>query len=58
MRDSLYPQSDVITNLYAWQHYPLVKQRLSQGGVRIASYLNWIWPAEKATPAKAKRTAR
>jgi hypothetical protein len=44
VRDSLYPQGDQVTNLYVWQHLPLVKQRLSQGGVRIASYLNWIWP--------------
>lgn len=54
VRDGLYPQGDQITNLYAWQHLPLVKQRLSQGGVRIASYLNWIWPAEpkKAQPKR------
>jgi hypothetical protein len=54
VRDGLYPQGDQITNFYAWQHTPLVKQRLSQGGVRIASYLNWIWPAEpkKAQPKR------
>jgi hypothetical protein len=54
VRDSLYPQGDQITNLYAWRHYPLVKQRLSQAGVRIASYLNWIWPAEAPKKAAAK----
>jgi len=56
MRDSLYPQGDQITYFYAWKFTPLVKQRLSQGGVRIASYLNWIWPAEapKKKPAPAK----
>lgn len=48
LRDGLYPED---ANRMSWQyiydHTPTIKQRLTQGGVRIALYLNELF-AEKA----------
>ena len=43
IRDTIYPDSDRISWDYKYQHIPTVKKRLSQGGVRIAAYLNDIF---------------
>ena len=43
MRDEIYPKSNKISWNYQYQNLPKVKQRLSQAGVRIASYLNSLF---------------
>jgi hypothetical protein len=43
IRDTLYPDSDRISWDYKYQHINTVKKRLSQGGVRIAAYLNALF---------------
>ncbi len=42
-RAGLYPDSDKISWDYQYQSMPIVKQRLSMGGVRIAAYLNEVF---------------
>lgn len=62
VRDSLYPapgQAGEVPNLgydYVYRFAPLMRQRLAQGGTRLAAYLNAIY----AEPAKAplKRSGR
>ena len=60
-RDSLYPapaaKTGELPNLsydYIYRHTPLVEQRLSQAGVRLAAFLNHIY----ARPVAAERPAR
>lgn len=43
IRDTIYPDSDRISWNYNYQHIDTVKTRLSQGGVRIAAYLNELF---------------
>ncbi|MGB3722967.1 MAG: S1/P1 nuclease [Pacificimonas sp.] len=40
IRDTLYPAEPRISWDYAFQHDAILKQRLAQGGVRLAAYLN------------------
>jgi len=43
-RDSLYPASPDLSWDYAYQHRELLDTRLMQAGVRLADYLNALWP--------------
>lgn len=43
IRDTIYPQSPEISWDYQYQNLPVLKQRLQQGGVRIAVYLNQLF---------------
>lgn len=43
IRDTIYPDSDRISWDYNYQNIDTVKTRLSQGGVRIAAYLNSLF---------------
>ena len=43
IRDTIYPQSDVLMWDYGYQHLPTVKTRLQQAGVRLAAYLNAVF---------------
>jgi hypothetical protein len=43
IRDTIYPESDRISWDYNYQNIDTVKTRLSQGGVRIATYLNELF---------------
>lgn len=48
IRDELYPSSTEISWDYAYRFNPIIEQRLQQGGVRIAVYLNDIWNGAKS----------
>ena len=37
---------------YVYKFTPLMEQRLSQGGVRLAAYLNWLFAEPQPLPAK------
>jgi hypothetical protein len=43
IRDTIYPDSDNISWDYNYQNINTVKTRLSQGGIRIAAYLNELF---------------
>ena len=44
IRDRIYPKDPGNMNWdYLYQHIPIVKTRLQQGGVRIAAYLNALF---------------
>lgn len=40
IRDTIYPETERLSYDYLYQHMPIVKERLQEGGVRIAAYLN------------------
>jgi hypothetical protein len=40
IRDVIYPEKDNISWDYLYQHIPIATERLQEGGVRIAAYLN------------------
>ena len=44
IRDAIYPASDELSWDYAYEHRERLDARLMQGGVRMAAYLNTIWP--------------
>lgn len=44
IRDTIYPESAEISWDYAYLHRETIDMRLMQGGVRIAAYLNTLWP--------------
>lgn len=43
IRDTIYPTNDKLSWQYLYDHTPIMKQRLQQAGVRIASYFNNIY---------------
>jgi hypothetical protein len=45
IRKTIYPEGDAIAGDYVYRNLPIVKQRLSQAGVRIAAYLNALFAA-------------
>ncbi|MDP9413765.1 MAG: S1/P1 nuclease [Pseudomonadota bacterium] len=45
LRDGLYPSGTSLSWDYAYQHLPTVELRLQQAGIRIAAYLNQLFPA-------------
>jgi hypothetical protein len=44
IRDTIYPDGNELSWDYAYQHRERVDMRLMQGGVRMAAYLNALWP--------------
>lgn len=44
IRDTIYPDDKNLSWDYLYVHLPTASQRLQQAGVRIAAYLNAIWP--------------
>jgi hypothetical protein len=40
---------------YAYRFTPLMEQRLSQGGVRLAAYLNWVFAEPQVLPERPAR---
>ena len=40
IRDTIYPETERLSYDYLYQQMPIVKERLQEGGVRIAAYLN------------------
>ena len=40
---------------YAYRFTPLIEQRLSQAGVRLAAYLNWVFAEPQALPERPAR---
>jgi len=43
IRETIYPDGERLGYDYAFHHLPIVKERLSQGGLRIAAYLNRLF---------------
>ncbi|MFC4701094.1 S1/P1 nuclease [Glaciecola siphonariae] len=46
IRDEIYPEGERLSWDYLYNHIPMVKLRLQQGGVRIAAYLNEVFASE------------
>ena len=44
IRDTIYPEGEELSWDYAYRHRETIDTRLMQGGVRIAAYLNVLWP--------------
>lgn len=44
IRDTIYPEGAELSWDYAYRHRETIDTRLMQGGVRIAAYLNALWP--------------
>ncbi len=44
IRDAIYSEGVELSWDYAYQHRETIDTRLMQGGVRIAAYLNALWP--------------
>lgn len=52
IRDTIYPQTTLLSYAYVFANKAIVEQRLSQGGIRLAAYLNQLFaPAESAPSA-------
>lgn len=49
IRDTIYPDTQILSWNYVYQSRPILRQRLSMGGVRLAAYLNEMF--ETAGPA-------
>ncbi|MGB3725759.1 MAG: S1/P1 nuclease [Glaciecola sp.] len=45
IRDKIYPDNDELSWQYLYDHTPIMKVRLQQAGVRIASYFNKLYDA-------------
>ncbi|WP_296220308.1 S1/P1 nuclease [uncultured Sphingomonas sp.] len=43
LREQIYPQDPKLSWSYAYQHRSALDGRLKQAGIRIASYLNWLF---------------
>ena len=43
LREQIYPQDPKLSWSYAYQHRSALDERLKQAGVRIATYLNWLF---------------
>ena len=48
IRDTIYPDTQILSWDYAYQTRPILRQRLSQGGVRLAAYLNAMFETAAA----------
>lgn len=46
IRDTIYPTGDQLGWDYAYEHRDTIRTRLSQGGVRMAAYLNELFQSE------------
>lgn len=55
LRKTIYPAELALSWDYAYQHRVELDDRLKQGGVRIAAYLNWVF---ENSPAAASKPAR
>lgn len=52
IRDMIYPDDPALSYRYVFDHIGIVKRRLSQGGVRVAAYLNVVLASH--APATAR----
>ena len=43
LRDQIYPRDTKLSYDYIYQNAPIVDRRLTQGGLRIAAWLNTVW---------------
>ncbi len=55
IRDTIYPQGTALSYDYVFASKAVVEQRLSQGGIRLAAYLNQLFALNDA-PAPARRS--
>ena len=51
-KDAQVPE---LSYAYAYRFTPLMEQRLSQSGVRLAAYLNWIFAEPQVLPERPAR---
>jgi hypothetical protein len=58
IRDTIYPADPKLGWSYSYQMQPIVRQRLSQGGVRLAAYLDWVFAPAAAPERGPQRTRR
>ena len=40
IRDTIYPESEILSYDYAYMARPILNEQMSKGGVRLAAYLN------------------
>jgi hypothetical protein len=52
LEKGIYPADTNLSWTYLYQHAPEVDLRLKQGGIRIASYLNWVFETPPDGPKK------
>lgn len=50
IRDTIYPDTQILSWDYVYENSPVLRQRLSMGGVRLAAYLNEMFETA-GTPA-------
>lgn len=55
IRDTIYPDAPALSYAYVFKTKAIVEQRLAQGGVRLAAYLNQLFASETPAPAPATR---
>lgn len=46
IRDTIYPEKNNLSWDYLYAHLPTATERLQQAGIRMAAYLNDIWPQQ------------
>lgn len=51
LRETIYPADPKLSWTYAYQHHQELNTRLKQAGIRIATYLNWVF-APASVPAR------
>jgi hypothetical protein len=55
VKKSKEPALPDLSYSYVYRFTPLMEQRLSQAGVRLAAYLNWVFAEPRALPARPPR---
>jgi len=58
IRDTIYPKDPKLGWDYSYRMQPIVRQRLAQGGVRLAAYLDWVFAKAQVPEAGPARTRR
>lgn len=52
IRDTIYPDHQILKWEYVYQTRPILRQQLSKGGVRLAAYLNEMFAEGAVAPAE------
>ena len=51
IRDTIYPENQILSYDYAYMARPILNEQMSKGGVRLAAYLNRMFEPQADTPA-------
>eukprot|EP01013_Petalomonas_cantuscygni_P044768 TRINITY_DN9406_c0_g1_i1.p1 TRINITY_DN9406_c0_g1~~TRINITY_DN9406_c0_g1_i1.p1 ORF type:complete len:124 (+),score=26.12 TRINITY_DN9406_c0_g1_i1:49-372(+) len=54
IRDTIYPESEILSYDYAYMARPILNQQMSKGGVRLAAYLNAMFDPGLAEAPEAE----